>query len=128
MSNSKQKFVELVYDIFSVFLAEFNLFPVESDWPDTVRYSSDSITLDFYFGPPEFRVEVFFVTSQTSVTRTYALVDLFKKKSIKNWVYENKLIMKSDDKLKQELNWHYSFLQNCCIDALKGDRNFFADL
>jgi len=128
MSDSKQRFIELVHEFFDTFLAGFGLLPVESDWPDTVRYSSNFITLDFYYGPPEYRVEVFFIRSQTSSARTYSLADLFKKEKIKQWVYDNKLRKESEDKVKQELDWHYKLLQECCADALKGDDRFFVGI
>lgn len=128
MSDSKQRFIELVHGLFDTFLAEFGLLPVESDWPDTVRYSSNLLTLDFYYGPPEYRVEVFFIRSQTSPARTYSLADLFKKEEIKQWVYENKLTEESEDKVKQGLAWHYRLLRECCVDALKGDEAFFAGM
>ena len=128
MSDSKQRFIELVHGLFDAFLAGLGLLPVDSDWPDTVRYSNNLLTLDFYYGPPEYRVEVFFIRSQTSPARTYSLADLFKKEEIKQWVYENKPKEESEDKVKQGLDWHYRLLQGCCVDALKGDAEFFAGM
>jgi hypothetical protein len=128
MNNENDTFVGLVRNIVDALMIRFNLHIVESKRPEVVRYSNERISVEFYYGPPEFHVEMFLIWLDENSGRTYSLADLIRKQAINDWMCKNKLKIKSEDKMKDELDWYYRFLEECCSEALKGEEKFFIDL
>jgi hypothetical protein len=68
--------------------------------------STDKTQVLFMFGPSDWHVEIVFTTND----KKYNFGDLLQIPSVAHWVSDNKFQLKTNDKIKDEVDWFVDLL------------------
>jgi hypothetical protein len=91
--------------------------------PEVIRYDRTNVGIKFWYGPPEYHVEMSLIKkSANGEEREYLLSDLFAIPQISEWMMENRLVTRQKSKLLEltdAINWYCTLLDTCCADVFK---------